>query len=188
MVVPNCSVDAAKARLIRPSTRMADGTVVDGVRHLMWEKTVDAPNASPPPRFGLPKALGCCGSLRLTGYDDWRLPSAVELQSSVDYGHSAPSIDGTVFPNTQAGTSWTLTAVVDQGTWSMGMPSRRGLVGDSAGHRGVSAEWDRSCGDWRFCRGRNRPDATPHRIARSIPARPRPPPRPLHRSESRLSA
>jgi hypothetical protein len=56
----------------------------------------------------------------LAGRDDWRLPSAVELQSIVDYGHSAPSIDSTVFPNTPAAVFWTSTAMVNpvlSGKW-----------------------------------------------------------------------
>ena len=72
----------------------------------------------PSPRYSLPKALGYCGYLRLAGYDDWRLPSAVELQSIVDYGHSKPSIDSTVFPNTPAGTFWTSTAMVNPAGWA----------------------------------------------------------------------
>ena len=104
---------------IRPITRISgDGTVLDDVTHLMWQKTIDGANTSPPPRYSWPKALGYCGFLRLAGYDDWRLPSAVELQSIVDYGRSKPSIDSTVFPNTPAGTFWTSTAMVNPAGWA----------------------------------------------------------------------
>ena len=118
-IEPNCSVDVAKGAP-HPThyTDGGDGTVVDDVTHLMWQKTIDGSNTSPPPEYGLPTALGYCGSLRLAGYDDWRLPSAVELQSIVDYGHSAPSIDSTVFPNTPAAVFWTSTAMVNPVGWS----------------------------------------------------------------------
>ena len=91
--------------------------MLDDVTHLMWQKTLDGGNTSPPPRYSWPKALGYCGFLRLAGYDDWRLPSAVELQSIVDYGRSKPS-SSTVFPNTPAGTFWTSTAMVNPAGWA----------------------------------------------------------------------
>jgi Protein of unknown function (DUF1566) len=118
-VEPNSAVDVAKGAP-HPThyTDVGDGTVVDDVTHLMWQKTIDGTNMSPPPEYGLPTALGYCIALRLAGYDDWRLPSAIELGSIVDYGHSGPSIDTTVFPNTPAGTFWTSTAVVNPVGWA----------------------------------------------------------------------
>lgn len=118
-IVPNCAADVAKGAP-HPThyTDGGDGTVLDDVTHLMWQKVVDMAKVTPPPEYSLPLALGYCDSLRLAGYDDWRLPSVVELQSIVDYGHSSPSIDSTVFPNTPAGLFWTSTAVVNQETSS----------------------------------------------------------------------
>jgi hypothetical protein len=118
-MVPNCAADVAKGAP-HPThyTDGGDGTVADDVTHLMWQKAVDGANTSPPPQYSFPKALGYCGALRLAGYDDWRLPSAVELQSIIDYGHPKPSIDSTVFPNTPAGTFWTSTAMVNPVGWA----------------------------------------------------------------------
>jgi hypothetical protein len=118
-IVPNCAVDVGKgAPHPTQYTDGGDGTVVDDVTHLMWQKTIDGTNTGPPPRYGLPTALGYCGSLRLAGYDDWRLPSVVELQSIIDYGHTKPSIDSTAFPNTPAGLFWTSTAMVNPVGWA----------------------------------------------------------------------
>lgn len=45
----------------------------------------------------------------LCGFDDWRLPTAAELQSIVDYGAAAtdPKIDAAWFPNTISNEYWT---------------------------------------------------------------------------------
>jgi len=47
------------------------------------------------------------GANRLCGASDWRLPTANELQSLVDYQAQNPAIDTTWFPNTPAAAYWT---------------------------------------------------------------------------------
>jgi len=46
------------------------------------------------------------GANRLCGATDWRLPTANELQSLLDYQRLNPAIDTTWFPNTQAAFYW----------------------------------------------------------------------------------
>lgn len=46
------------------------------------------------------------GANRLCGATDWRLPTANELQSLVDYQAQNPAIDTTWFPNTPAALYW----------------------------------------------------------------------------------
>jgi hypothetical protein len=65
-----------------------DGTVSDRASGLVWQSVDD----------GTPKnwksALQYCANLRLAGAEDWRLPSAKELHTIIDYTRS-PSTSGT---------------------------------------------------------------------------------------------
>jgi len=88
-------------------TDNGDGTITDDVTGLMWQKTL--PITSPPPYWRWADGLLYCRGLRLGGFDNWRLPSAIELLSIVDYGQANPAIDQTVFPNTPALAFWTST-------------------------------------------------------------------------------
>lgn len=48
-----------------------------------------------------------CEALTLGGFSDWRLPSAIELTSLVDYDRTWPTIDPVAFPNTPStGSYW----------------------------------------------------------------------------------
>lgn len=71
----------------------------------MWQKTV--PATLPPPSQIWNDAVATCRGLRLAGFDNWRLPSAIELLSIVDYGKAKPVIDQSVFPNTPTYPFWT---------------------------------------------------------------------------------
>ncbi|MCB1121696.1 MAG: DUF1566 domain-containing protein [Verrucomicrobiae bacterium] len=59
-----------------------DGTVTDKATGLMWQKADSGTG------MDWKAALACAHSLRLAGFDDWRLPDAKELQSIVDYSRS----------------------------------------------------------------------------------------------------
>jgi len=50
-----------------------------------------------------------CANLTLGGYTDWRLPTAKELGSIVDYGKSDPGIDTTYFKNVSSDYYWSST-------------------------------------------------------------------------------
>jgi len=67
--------------------------------------------------------INSVNSQALCGYSDWRLPTAVELQSIVDYGfdYPSPTIDTTWFPNSQRGKylSASYTLDVSYGTWGV---------------------------------------------------------------------
>jgi len=120
-------------------TSVAGGCVQDNVTGLMWEvKTADGGSrdsaktytnfdstlsaqkwngaaAVPPTQAEIDAPTNSIGfksivnTQGLCGYHDWRLPSADELQSIVDYGVAfpGPAIDANWFPNTQALAYWT---------------------------------------------------------------------------------
>ncbi|MFC1878421.1 DUF1566 domain-containing protein [Chloroflexota bacterium] len=60
----------------------ADGTISDRASGLMWQ-AADSGDS-----LNWEGALVYCESLETSGYDDWRLPNAKELQSIVDYSRA----------------------------------------------------------------------------------------------------
>ncbi|ACL03821.1 protein of unknown function DUF1566 [Desulfatibacillum aliphaticivorans] len=83
-----------------------DGTVTDKNTGLMWgnDSVVTGTWES---------ALASCEASGANGYDDWRLPSAAELLSIVDYGRKDPAVDDTVFTNTVSEFYWAATLIFD---------------------------------------------------------------------------
>jgi len=80
-----------------------DGTVTDNVTKLMWQK-------EQVPGYSLhPDARAFCSMLSLGGHHDWRLPSAIELISILDYGQSNPAINVTFFPTLPDQCFWSST-------------------------------------------------------------------------------
>jgi hypothetical protein len=80
--------------------RMA-GVVIDQVTGLMWQRGV-------PNTFRTwDDAQRDCGEMTLSGYDDWRLPSRIELVSLLDASRTQPSINLTAFMTTTSEWFWT---------------------------------------------------------------------------------
>lgn len=86
--------------------------VIDNNTGLMWQQADDGVKRT------WEEAKEYCESLTFAGYDDWRLPSYMELESIVDYGRYDPSIDTSVFECRSSGywSSNTGTDVPD-GAW-----------------------------------------------------------------------
>ena len=76
--------------------------VVDSLTGLMWQRSYASARA-------WADGVTYCDDLAYGGYDDWRLPSQLELLSIVDNGTVNPSIDTTVFRGTPSGFFWTAT-------------------------------------------------------------------------------
>jgi hypothetical protein len=91
----------------RASMTDAGESVHDNVTCLDWQKT--APSGS----YSWDQAIAYCDGLTLSGHDDWRLPTRIELTSIVDYTQS-PAIDRGSFPSAPGGfhktaSDWILT-------------------------------------------------------------------------------
>ncbi|MET0792195.1 MAG: DUF1566 domain-containing protein [Polyangiaceae bacterium] len=79
------------------------GVVLDRVTGLMWQQSVD------PQQLTFAAASQRCAALSLAGFDDWRLPSRLELISILDTTRTQPAIDVTAFPDTPSDWFWTST-------------------------------------------------------------------------------
>lgn len=100
--MPNCPGDiTAGAPNPESYTDNGDGTVTDNVTGLMWQQTVSTTT------YSWADALAFCPSLSLAGYDDWRLPTRIELVSIVDDSLTDATMDSANFPGTPAGYFWT---------------------------------------------------------------------------------
>ncbi len=109
--------DSEWARYPLPGTPAASrryvtvgSTVIDCVTGLEWQQT------SPATNYDQAGAIANCEGLVLGGYDDWRLPSRIELQSLLDYTvvpGVGPTIDTLAFPGTLNTSFWTSSTAHD---------------------------------------------------------------------------
>jgi hypothetical protein len=115
--MPNSPVDiglgAPNAQSYTVGTGSLAGTVTDNVTDLMWQQTPTTSGGVKYPTFTEAAAATFCASMTLGGFQDWRLPTAIELDSLLDYNiaHPGPVINATAFPSTPAGVFWTSTVV-----------------------------------------------------------------------------
>jgi hypothetical protein len=109
--VPNGPVDvAAGAPNAETYADNGDGTITDNITGLMWQKAVSTST------FTQPQAVAFCPTLTLGTYNDWRLPTIIELASIVDVGQANPSINVTSFPATPSDLFWSSSPVAGSST------------------------------------------------------------------------
>lgn len=75
-------------------------TVTDLVTGLIWQRHADTSGACGDGDCTWEEAHGYCFDLELDGFQDWRLPSIIELASLLDYSQAppGPTIDPLAFP------------------------------------------------------------------------------------------
>jgi formylglycine-generating enzyme required for sulfatase activity len=80
-------------------TDPGNGTIVDEVTGLVWQKTDGG-------EMTWANAVTICAGLDLGGSSDWRLPNSHELFSILNHDHNNPALDTTFFPATGAQYWW----------------------------------------------------------------------------------
>ena len=107
--VPGCFVLAVRGEEnvygVNDFVNNEDGTVTDEATGLMWQSTDDGINRD------WVESLEYAEGVEFAGYSDWRLPSAKELQSIIDYSSvSIPAVDEDFFTITNSDSYfWTST-------------------------------------------------------------------------------
>ena len=125
--VPNSPADvAAGAPNLERYTDNGDDTVTDNVTQLMWQKT------APSTVYSQTDALTHCSGLTQAGYDDWRLPTEIELISLIDFGSSSPCMDTRYFPNASSDAFWSATPSSTSAALAWGVTFLDGSVGTNA--------------------------------------------------------
>ena len=87
-------------------TDIGDGTILDNVTGLMWQKSPVTTT------YTWEQALAYAESLSASTYSDWRLPNIKELISLNSETTNAPSINTTFFPTVASARYWSSTTLL----------------------------------------------------------------------------
>jgi hypothetical protein len=103
-----------------------DGTITDDVTGLMWQRLVERAANVEQGIFTQATARAYCAGLTLGPFDDWRLPSLIELASLVDDDTFTPSLSPK-FGAAPPTPTWSSTPKADDATRSWTVNFVRGL-------------------------------------------------------------
>jgi hypothetical protein len=117
--MPNFASDAAAgAPNAMNVTDSGDGTAVDNVTKLEWQRVVASST------YTWDQAVAYCSTLSLGGHSDWRLPSAIELVSTWDLDQSNAAVAAALLPLTSpVGLYWSASSAPTTSS-----PSRKAAV------------------------------------------------------------
>lgn len=127
-------------------TVVSPGEVMDRYTGLVWQQGYS------PATMAWAEAEGYCATLDLNGHA-WRLPSIRELATLVDEAQVAPSINRTMFPDTQYGSRsndwyWGSHAAVGNAAAAWALNFDDGFTGFNAGESG---KWNYFTAAWVKC-------------------------------------
>jgi len=96
--------------------------VKDPKTKLLWEDTPHVKET----KLTQPKAEKYCNTLKLGGFEDWRLPSIRELLTIVDYKRTEPALPKAFSYIEEESFYWTYTVVADESDAFWGVNFKRG--------------------------------------------------------------
>jgi len=105
-------VAASDPSTIQVLSDNGNGTILDNVNDLMWQKcsmgqNVDSTCSGAAVAVVWAAAVNYCENLNFVSRTDWRLPNVHELQTLTAASPSGPAIDVTMFPHTASAGYWT---------------------------------------------------------------------------------
>jgi hypothetical protein len=89
-------------------TEPSPDVVLDSVTQLTWQRQLSDRT------YSWSEARSYCSCLTLGGYDDWQVPSRVELVSIVDFTRQDPALDPLAFPDTPFEWFWSSSTVAGE--------------------------------------------------------------------------
>jgi hypothetical protein len=129
------------ARLTTDYVDHGDGTATHTPSGLMWQRCAIGQIWTGSTCSGSASTMKWTDAMSLTstsisGRTDWRLPTADELLSLVDYNRVEPAINSSIFPNTPSSTFWTSSLHADYPYYAFAAKFSSGFMG--AGSRSWS--------------------------------------------------
>lgn len=96
-------------------------TATDAKTGLVWQRVVAS-------TYTFDDAVAYCDALSLDGFDDFRLPTRIEMPSIVDFTTSNPAIDAVAFPGTPPANFWLSSPFVPDATKAFTLVASSGVV------------------------------------------------------------
>ena len=107
-----------------------DGTVTDNLTQLMWTRCAAGQNqlscSGNPTYINHDDAIIYCQDLDFAGYDDWSLPSVVEMIHVANYSIDNSVLDPVIFPNVPGEYFWTSDVYADDSSQAWRWSAQQG--------------------------------------------------------------